>query len=48
MARSRMAAALPAISSMVSAFVLLVDSAARYAAFCTGEVTPDMISAMTW
>ena len=47
-ARSRIAAALPAISSMVSALVLLVESAARYAAFCTGEVTPDMISVMTW
>ena len=31
---SRIAAAQPAISSVVSAFVLLVESAARKAAFC--------------
>ena len=44
---SRMAAAQPAISSVVSARALLVDSAARNAAFWVAEVSPLMISFMT-
>ena len=44
---SRIAAAQPDISSMVSAFVLLVDRDARNAAFWVGVVSPDMISFMT-
>ena len=44
---SRMAAAQPAISSMVSARALLVDRAARKAAFWAAVVWPDMISFMT-
>lgn len=47
MAWERMAAAQPTISSMVSAFVLLVERAARNAAFCVGVVWPLMISFMT-
>ena len=47
MARSRMAAAQPLISSMVSALVLLVDSAAKNAAFWVWVVSPFMISLMT-
>ena len=46
-ALSRIAAAQPVISSMVSAFVLLVDSAARKAAFWVGVVSPLIISLMT-
>ena len=44
---ARMAAAQPEISSMVSARVLLVESAARKAAFCVAVVWPDMTSFMT-
>lgn len=44
---SRMAAAQPAISSMVSARALLVDSAARNAAFWVAVVSPPMISFIT-
>ena len=44
---SRMAAAQPAISSVVSARALFVDNAARNAAFCVGVVSPLMISFMT-
>ena len=44
---ARMAAAQPAISSVVSALALLVDRAARKAAFCVGVVSPHMISFMT-
>ena len=44
---SRMAAAQPAISSVVSALALLVESAARNAAFCVGVVSPFMISFIT-
>ena len=44
---SRMARAQPEISSMVSARVLLVDRAARKAAFWVGVVWPLMISFMT-
>ena len=44
---SRMAAAQPAISSMVSALVLFVERAARNAAFWVGLVSPLMISFMT-
>ena len=47
MAWSRMAAAHPAISSTVSALVLLVDRAARKAAFWVGLVWPLMISFIT-
>ena len=46
-ARSRMACAQPEISSMVSARVLLVERAARKAAFWVGDVCPVMISFMT-
>ena len=46
-AASRIAAAQPVISSMVSAFVLFVERAARNAAFCVGVVAPDMISLTT-
>ncbi len=42
-----MAAAQPAISSVVSARALLVDSAARNAAFWVGVVSPLMISFIT-
>ena len=42
-----MAAAHPAISSVVSARALLVDRAARKAAFWVGVVSPLMISFMT-
>jgi hypothetical protein len=42
-----MAAAQPAISSVVSARVDLVESAARKAAFWVGVVSPLMISFMT-
>jgi hypothetical protein len=42
-----MAAAQPEISAIVSARVLLVDSAARKAAFCVGVVSPLMISFIT-
>ena len=44
---SRIAAAHPAISSVVSAFALLVDNAAKNAAFCVGEVSPLIISFIT-
>ena len=44
---SRMAAAQPEISAMVSARVLLVDRAARKAAFWVAVVCPFMISFMT-
>ena len=44
---ARMAAAQPAISSMVSARALLVDRAARKAAFWVGVVWPPMISFIT-
>ena len=44
---ARIAAAQPAISSVVSARALLVDSAARNAAFCVGVVSPLMISFIT-
>ena len=44
---ARMAAAQPAISSVVSALALLVDNAAKNAAFCVAEVSPLMISFMT-
>ena len=44
---ARMAAAQPAISSVVSARALLVDRAARKAAFWVGEVWPLMISFIT-
>ena len=42
-----MAAAQPAISTMVSAFVLLVERAAKNAAFWVGLVSPLMISFIT-
>ena len=45
-ASSRMAAAQPEISSIVSALVDLVESAARNAAFWVGLVSPLMISRM--
>ena len=44
---SRMVVAQPEISSIVSALVLLVESAARNAAFWVGLVCPLMISFMT-
>ena len=44
---SRIAAAHPAISSVVSAFALLVESAARNAAFWVGDVSPLIISFIT-
>ena len=44
---SRMAAAQPAISSVVSALALFVESAAKNAAFCVGEVSPLIISFIT-
>ena len=44
---ARMAAAQPAISSAVSALALLVDRAARNAAFWVAVVSPLMISFMT-
>ena len=44
---SRMAVAQPEMSSIVSALVLLVESAARNAAFWVGLVCPLMISFMT-
>ena len=44
---SRMAAAQPAISSVVSALALLVERAARKAAFWVGVDSPLMISFMT-
>ena len=44
---ARMAAAQPAISSMVSARALLVERAAKKAAFWVGEVSPLMISFIT-
>ena len=44
---SLMAAAQPEISSMVSARVLLVESAARNAAFWVAVVLPSMISFIT-
>jgi hypothetical protein len=44
---ARMAAAQPAISSVVSALALLVESAARKAAFWVAVVSPLMISFMT-
>ena len=44
---SRMAAAQPAISSIVSALVLLVERAAKKAAFWVAVVSPLMISFMT-
>ena len=44
---SRMAAAQPVISSMVSALVLLVERAAKKAAFWVAVVWPSMISFMT-
>ena len=43
-ANSRMAAAQPLISSMVSALVDFVESAAKNAAFCVAVVSPLMIS----
>ena len=43
----RMAAAHPAISSVVSARALLVERAARKAAFWVGVVSPPMISFIT-
>ena len=42
-----LAAAQPAISSVVSALALLVESAARKAAFWVGVVSPLMISFIT-
>ena len=42
-----MAAAQPAISSVVSAFALLVERADRNAAFCVGLVSPLIISFIT-
>ena len=45
-ASSRIAAAQPEISLMVSALVDLVESAARNAEFCVGVVSPLMISIM--
>jgi hypothetical protein len=42
-----MAAAHPAISSVVSALALLVDRAARNAAFCVWDVSQFMISFIT-
>ena len=47
MAFSRMAVAQPVISSAVSARALLVDRAARNAAFWVAVVSPLMISFMT-
>ena len=44
---ARMAAAQPAISSVVSARALFVDRAARNAAFWVGVVWPLMISFIT-
>ena len=44
---ARIAAAQPAISSVVSALALFVESAARNAAFCVALVSPLMISFMT-
>ena len=44
---SLIAAAQPAISSMVSARVLFVERAARKAAFCVGVVSPLIISFIT-
>ena len=44
---ARIAAAQPAISSVVSARALLVDKAARKAAFCVVVVSPLMISFIT-
>ena len=44
---ARIAAAQPAISSVVSARALLVDKAAKKAAFCVGDVSPFIISFMT-
>ena len=44
---SRMVVAQPEMSSIVSALVLLVESAARNAAFWVGLVCPLMISFMT-
>ena len=44
---SLIATAHPVISSIVSALVLLVESAARNAAFCVGVVCPLMISFIT-
>ena len=46
-ARDRMASAQPVISSMVSALALLVERAARNAAFWVGVVLPPMISSIT-
>ena len=47
MACALIAAAHPAISSVVSALALLVDKAARKAAFCVAVVSPLMISFIT-
>jgi len=47
MACALIAAAHPAISSVVSALALLVDKAARNAAFCVAVVSPLMISFIT-
>ena len=44
---ARMAAAHPAISSVVSARALFVERAARKAAFCVGVVSPLIISFIT-
>ena len=44
---SRIAAAQPAISAVVSALALFVERAARNAAFCVGVVSPLIISFMT-
>ena len=46
-ALSRIAAAQPAISSVVSAFALFVERAARNAAFWVGVVSPLIISFIT-
>ena len=47
MAWARIAAAQPEISSVVSAFALFVDMAAKKAAFCTCELSPLMTSFIT-
>ena len=44
---SRIAAAQPEISSLVSALALFVERAERNAAFCVGVVSPLMISFIT-
>ena len=44
---ARIAAAQPAISSVVSTLALFVESAARNAAFCVAVVSPLIISFIT-